>query len=130
MTLNCGENKQLFLQSIAETLISPDIRFSAHVPLQVQLLAVVMSLIQVAGESCGEISYPLFKVLASVMALSSDETRTKVVSTCSLQLLPGIHIWVCGVGLILILTNHPLVCVLCITLPTTRLHSHNFWPFL
>jgi dynein assembly factor 5 len=65
------------LMSVAETLINPEIRFSAHVPLKVQLLEAVMSLIQVAGESCGKISYPLFKVLASVMALSSKETQTK-----------------------------------------------------
>jgi hypothetical protein len=78
LTVNFGGNKHLFLQSVAETLINPEIRFSAHVPLKVQLLEAVMSLIQVAGESCGKISYPLFKVLASVMALSSKETQTKV----------------------------------------------------
>ena len=59
-------------------LVSPEIRFSAHVPLQVQLLAVTTSLIHVAKGLCAEISYPMFQVLVSVTALSTDDTQTKV----------------------------------------------------
>ncbi|XP_062515941.1 dynein axonemal assembly factor 5-like [Corticium candelabrum] len=65
------------LVSIADVLVSPEIRFSAHVPLQVQLLAVTTSLIHVAKGLCAEISYPMFQVLVSVTALSTDDTQTK-----------------------------------------------------
>lgn len=69
-----GDELQKHLVEVCNALILPEVCYSDHVPSQVQLLKCTEAIMSCCGEDCRRVSYQLFFILISLLALTKEES--------------------------------------------------------